>query len=91
MARAGIVVVLIVSLLLSACAHQQPVAQCAPESQDEQADVVSRFSRSDHWLENHPLLNGLTTCTGMAIAWTVVVVVAVTLWALESWAKSHSK
>jgi hypothetical protein len=53
----------VAALALGGCAaprqEQKPVVACRTESDAELAELLRRYSRSDDWLENHPVLRGL--------------------------------
>ncbi len=92
MPRCGLVAVLVFAVLLNGCAHHQPniVRSQAPSdgtiTDDNSAEVLRKYSWSEDWIENYPVLNGTLVVVGL-----VAVVVAVgAFYAGYLWLAGHA-
>jgi hypothetical protein len=78
MGRLVVVLLLVCSLFVCGCAHHQPVEKteaCAEGSdQEELASTVRRYSWRENWIENYPVLNGLTNATYLILLITALAV-----------------
>jgi hypothetical protein len=76
MTRSSLVVVVALSLLLDGCAHcppaapqttapgEQPMPAATPDTAQDEAAIaiiVRRYTWYDNWIDNYPVLHGLST------------------------------